>query len=135
LLQSLALLAALAANAVLSAYPDPPRATGRPTVVVVFASWCAACLQELPRDVDDYRRFHSEAEFLGIDYDDNPRGLDLVKKGYGIPFPIHTLQGKQMTLPSVLVLDANGDVAAAHAGYDPHNDAIASALRKLGVSK
>jgi len=134
LLQHLALLAALAANALLSAYPDEAPATGRPTVVVVFASWCAACLSELPRDIADYRRFHEKVTFVGIDYDDTARGLDLVRQGYRIPFPIHVLHGATMTLPSVLVVDGRGSVTAAHSGYDPHHDAIASALTKLGVS-
>lgn len=134
MLQYLALLAGLAANALLSAYPDQTPAAGHPTVVVVFASWCAGCLRELPRDIDDYKRYHDKATFLGIDYDDNAHAFDLVRQGYHIPFPFRAMSGKQMTLPSVIVVDANGNVKAVHSGYDRQHDPIASAMKQLGVA-
>jgi thiol-disulfide isomerase/thioredoxin len=64
------------------------RTAGRPVVVVAFASWCAPCLEEMPQVLADYKRFKDRADFVGVDYLDNPAAGDKVIAKFGIPFPV-----------------------------------------------
>jgi thiol-disulfide isomerase/thioredoxin len=64
---------------------------GKPTVVIAFASWCPACVAEMPRNVQDYERFKDRVTFLGIDYVDSRPGGDGMIAKFGIPFPVERL--------------------------------------------
>ncbi len=82
---------------------------GKPTVVVAFASWCAGCVEELPRTLHDYEQLKSRVSFLGVDYLDSPqRGRAFVQQHH-IPFPVEqfasdanapTLATEPIVLPS-----------------------------------
>jgi thiol-disulfide isomerase/thioredoxin len=64
---------------------------GKPTIVIVFASWCSACVDEMPRNVKDYARFKDRVNFLGIDYVDSANGGDAMIAKFAIPFPVERL--------------------------------------------
>ncbi|HUZ49336.1 MAG TPA: hypothetical protein VMW12_06275 [Candidatus Dormibacteraeota bacterium] len=95
-------VAAVAAFALLAATPSasfdpvqlavgtkaPIAVHSRPLVIVAFASWCVGCLDEMPRVIQDYARFKDRADFLGVDYLDNPSAGDAVVAKYHIPFPV-----------------------------------------------
>ncbi len=50
-----------------------PWNTGHPTVVVVFASWCTPCRQELPQLATYLARHHlGKVSLLGVDVQDTP---------------------------------------------------------------
>ena len=51
---------------------ETPWASGHPTVLVWYASWCEPCKQELPR-VAAYARSHQlgTVRFFGVDYNDS----------------------------------------------------------------
>ncbi len=70
------------------AAPNLPASGGHPTVIVAFASWCIACMKEMPEVVADYAKFKDRVSFIGVDYLDNPKAGDDIVRKYGIPFPV-----------------------------------------------
>lgn len=103
---------------------DSASARGEVLVLNVWGSWCAPCVAEAP----DLQEVWSELEaadapvqFMGIDFrEEAARGLAFTKKA-GITYPslsdesgvtILALQGKAPTVPTTLVLDRDGRIAA-----------------------
>jgi thiol-disulfide isomerase/thioredoxin len=103
---------------------DSPSARGEVLVINVWGSWCAPCVAEAP----DLQKVWSELEaenapvqFMGINFREDPaRGAAFEKKA-GITYPslsdesgvtILALQGKAPTVPTTLVLDRDGRIAA-----------------------
>lgn len=93
-------------------------------VVNVWGSWCAPCVAEAPhlQDVwEDVERRSLPVKFMGIDFREDPaRGLAFMKR-MGVTYPsltdesgtlILALQGKAPTVPTTLVLDRQGRIAA-----------------------
>jgi len=72
----------------IGATPQPLAVLGKPTVVIAFASWCFACMDEMPRNLADYAKYKDRVTFLGIDYLDGDRGSRATIEKYAIPFPI-----------------------------------------------
>lgn len=70
--------------------PRPLVASGRPTVVIAFASWCVACIQEMPRTIADYAKYRDRVTFLGIDYTETPAVAKKMVAQYAIPFPVES---------------------------------------------
>ena len=100
-------------------------ARGRDVVVVnVWGSWCAPCVAEAP-DLQEawsgLQAAKAPVQFMGIDFREDPaRGAAFAKKA-GITYPsltdesgvlILALQGKAPTVPTTLVLDTEGRIAA-----------------------
>ncbi len=100
-------------------------ARGRDVVVVnVWGSWCAPCVAEAP-DLQEawsgLQAVKAPVQFMGIDFREDPaRGAAFAKKA-GITYPsltdesgvlILALQGKAPTVPTTLVLDTEGRIAA-----------------------
>jgi thiol-disulfide isomerase/thioredoxin len=65
---------------------------GKPTVVVMFASWCAGCIEELPTVIRDYTRFKDRVTFIGIDYLDNAKAGAAMVQRYHVPFDVFLAQ-------------------------------------------
>lgn len=101
-------------------------ASTRGTVLVlnVWGSWCAPCVAEAPDLQEAWAGLQADeapVEFMGIDFREDPaRGAAFVKKA-GITYPsltdesgvaILALQGKAPTVPTTLVLDTEGRIAA-----------------------
>ncbi len=105
---------------------DSASARGEVLVVNVWGSWCAPCVAEAP----DLQKVWSELEaeqapvrFMGINFREDPaRGAAFAKKA-GMTYPslsdegsggvlILALQGKAPTVPTTLVLDREGRIAA-----------------------
>ncbi|HYN65766.1 MAG TPA: TlpA disulfide reductase family protein [Ornithinibacter sp.] len=101
-------------------------ASTRGTVLVlnVWGSWCAPCVAEAPDLQKAWAGLQADeapVEFMGIDFREDPaRGAAFVKKA-GITYPsltdesgvaILALQGKAPTVPTTLVLDTEGRIAA-----------------------
>lgn len=70
--------------------PRALAAPGRATVVVLFASWCTPCMQEMPRTVAESERFRDRVDFLGIDYTDSPGVARKLIARFRIPFPVES---------------------------------------------
>lgn len=73
--------------------PVPLAAPGKPTVVVAFASWCVACMQEMPRTVADAKTYGGRVAFVGIDYGESPSVARSLVAKFAIPFPVEAFQG------------------------------------------
>jgi thiol-disulfide isomerase/thioredoxin len=105
---------------------DSASARGDVLVVNVWGSWCAPCVAEAP----DLQKVWSELQteqapvrFVGINFREDPaRGAAFAKKA-GMTYPslsdeesggvlILALQGKAPTVPTTLVLDREGRIAA-----------------------
>ncbi len=81
--------------------PAPVAKNGNPSVVVLFASWCLGCVQELPTVIKDYTRFKDRVNFIGVDYLDNSQaGAAMIAK-YQIPFPVFALHANADAPPPV----------------------------------
>jgi thiol-disulfide isomerase/thioredoxin len=94
--------------------PRPMVEPGKPTVVIAFASWCAGCLDEMPRNLQDYARYKDRVNFLGVDYYDSTAGGNGVIAKFAIPFPVERLdldEGAPTPGPS---LGPGGDTIALH---------------------
>jgi thiol-disulfide isomerase/thioredoxin len=111
---------------------------GKVLVLNVWGSWCAPCVAEAPDLQKAWEGIQADrvpAQFVGIDFREDPaRGAAFQKKA-GITYPsltdesgvaILALQGKAPTVPTTLVLDPQGRIAARVNG-----PATASTLRGL----
>lgn len=103
---------------------DSASARGEVVVVNVWGSWCAPCVAEAPDLQEVWAGLQAEkapVQFMGIDFREDPaRGAAFAKKA-GITYPslsdesgvlILALQGKAPTVPTTLVLDTQGRIAA-----------------------
>ena len=97
---------------------------GKVVVVNVWGSWCAPCVAEAPELQEAWEGFEKASapvEFIGIDFREGPaRGAAFLKRAK-ITYPslsdesgvlILALQGKAPTVPTTLVLDRDGRIAA-----------------------
>ncbi|KRE60922.1 TlpA disulfide reductase family protein [Nostocoides sp. Soil756] len=97
---------------------------GQVLVLNVWGSWCAPCVAEAPDLEKAWQELQAKkapVQFMGIDFrEEAARGSAFVKKA-GITYPSLTdeggvlvlrLQGKAPTVPTTLVLDRSGRIAA-----------------------
>ncbi|PKW26439.1 TlpA family protein disulfide reductase [Phycicoccus duodecadis] len=97
---------------------------GQVLVLNVWGSWCAPCVAEAPDLEKAWQELQDKkapVRFVGIDFrEEAARGAAFVKKA-GITYPSLTdeggvlvlrLQGKAPTVPTTLVLDRKGRIAA-----------------------
>ncbi len=101
---------------------------GAPLVINVWGSWCAPCVAEAPDLQQAWEEIGSGdtgAAMVGIDFREDPaRGAAFMRKA-GLTYPslsdesgllIVQLQGKAATVPTTLVLDAQGRIGARVSG-------------------
>lgn len=104
---------------------------GQATVVNVWWSGCAPCRTEMPKLVDAARDTEGTATFVGIDIrDSSPEQAQSFVRHFEVPYPsFFSPDGKALlafagtlspnTIPSTVVLDAEGRIAAAVIGEIP----------------
>jgi peroxiredoxin len=93
---------------------------GAQVIVLNFwATWCDACMEEMPSFVQLRNRFHKQGlEIVGINLDENPDGaIEKTKTKYKIEFPLFKdVDGKVAELfdihaiPATIVFDKNRKV-------------------------
>jgi thiol-disulfide isomerase/thioredoxin len=103
--------------------------TGSATLLNFWASWCIACLQEMPT-IDAYATAHREVRVLGIDVADvNGETVEAARRYFaerGVSYESlvdfggrlygHFGSAVRPTMPLTVVLDADGVIAARHFG-------------------
>ena len=100
-------------------------ARGKDVVVLnVWGSWCAPCVAEAPDLQKVWSGLQADGkpvQFMGIDFREGPEAGAAFSKKTGLTYPSLTdkpglhvlaLQGKAPTVPTTLVLDTQGRIAA-----------------------
>jgi thiol-disulfide isomerase/thioredoxin len=104
---------------------------GKPVVVVVWGSWCTPCRAEAPDVVAAAARLKGEAHFVGVNIRDpsTSQARSFVRR-FEVPYPsFYSPDGRALlafrgtltpnSIPSFVVLDADGRVAASIIGVLP----------------
>jgi len=111
-----------------------PYASGHPTVLIFFASYCTPCQHEMP-GVARYLRTHStgKVEVLGVDASDVMGSAQAFLKQDGIRFPVAFDASDNVTtgifkfgeIPETVFVNAKGVVQSVYFGAVPKNTLIA----------
>lgn len=101
---------------------------GTVTVLNVWGSWCGPCRAEAPELVKAVKELGPAAQFYGINVRDSPDAARAFERAFKIPYPsvrpdesaavLLAFRGVLTTVavPSTVVVDANGEVAARVVG-------------------
>lgn len=104
---------------------------GKPVVVTVWGSWCAPCRAEAPDLVEAANELGTSAQFVGINIrDSSTEQANSFVRRFEVPFPSFYSRGGEAllafqgtltprTIPSFVVLDREGRVAASIIGELP----------------
>lgn len=103
---------------------------GKPVVVVVWGSWCAPCRAEAPDVVGAAEDLGERAQFVGVNIRDTSTAqAKSFVRTFDVPYPsFYSPDGKALlplgslppnAIPSFVVLDADGRVAATIIGQLP----------------
>ena len=120
---------------------------GRPTGVVVWGAWCVDCRAEAPELVAAARRLDGTAHFVGIDVRDGSaeQAKSFVRR-FGVPYPsIYSPDGQALlqfqgtlsprTIPSTVVLDSQGRVAASIIGRIPSTTTLVDVVKDVAAGR
>ena len=114
------------------------QARGKVVVLNVWGSWCGPCVAEagdLQKVWSTYSHAGKPVQFVGLDFKEGAdagaaflrsRGITYPSLGYDGGAPVLALRGKAPTVPTTLVLDQRGRIAARVLG--PVNPSTLSGL-------
>jgi len=118
---------------------------GEPVVVVVWGAWCGPCRAEAPEVVAAAEELGDRAQFVGLNLrepsTDNAKSF---VRTFDVPYPsISSPDGKAMlafdgvltpnSIPSFVVLDAEGRVAASIPGELPSRSTLVQLVEDVRV--
>jgi len=116
---------------------------GKPVVAVVWGSWCAPCRAEAPDVVAAAREVGDRAQFVGINIRDasTDQARSFVRT-FDVPYPSYfSPDGEAMlafsgtltpnSIPSFVVLDAEGRVAASIIGELPSRTTLVEVVEDV----
>ena len=98
--------------------------TGEPVVLNFWASWCPACISEMPAFGDVHRQMSDKVRFVGVNMQevDLEAAIDLVGRT-GVDYELaHDPDGQIFTafgglaMPTTVFIRADGSVARVHSG-------------------
>lgn len=97
--------------------------SGRPTLINLWATWCAPCREEMPMLQEAYLRHGDAVRFLGVDTKDHADAAVAFLHEVGATYPhVSDPQGLLLAdvrvsgLPVTLAVDANGRIVAREIG-------------------
>lgn len=97
---------------------------GRPVVLNFWASWCPACVSEMPSFADVHRRYQDRVEFVGINMQEVSldAAMSLAERT-GVEYRLaHDPEGAifnafgGLAMPTTVFLDSDGSVVRVHSG-------------------
>jgi thiol-disulfide isomerase/thioredoxin len=97
---------------------------GRPVVLNFWASWCPACVAEMPAFGEVHRRLGDRAEFIGVNMQevDMDAAMALVEQT-GVEYRlVHDLDGAiyrqfgGVAMPTTVFITESGEIARVHSG-------------------
>lgn len=97
---------------------------GQPVVLNFWASWCPACISEMPAFAEVHRRFGDRASFVGMNMQEVSldAAIDLADRT-GVDYQLaHDPDGAifrefgGLAMPTTVFIDAEGSVARVHSG-------------------
>src|SRR5204862_6964112 len=96
---------------------------GYPVVLNAWASWCAACRQELPVMARAAGRFGRRVAFVGADVDDSASDAHRMLAGDHLSYPSYRTSASSIRalspivgFPTTIYLDRRGQVVFTHQG-------------------
>ena len=115
---------------------------GQPAVVVVWGSWCPPCRKEVPDLISIAGEYDGRVGFLGINVrDKSTDDAQAFVRSKDIPYPsIYSPDGEALlafrdsirlgptTIPSIVMLDAEGRVASAIIGPLPSRTTLTTLI-------
>ncbi len=120
---------------------------GRPVVVVVWGSWCTPCRAEAPEVVAAAEELSDLAQFVGINIRDpsTDQAASFVRR-FDVPYPsFYSPDGKALlafqgtltpnSIPSFVVLDAEGRVAASIIGQLPSKTTLVQVVEDIAAGR
>lgn len=114
---------------------------GTPLVVNFWASWCPACVAEMPDFERVHQRVDGEVAFLGINMQDVQSLAEALLDDTGVTYriaadPDGTIYGAfgGLAMPTTVFINAEGMVTETRAGLMTEEDLVATIERHFGVS-
>jgi len=114
---------------------------GKVVLIDFWATWCAACVQEMPDVIDIYDKYHDQGlEILGVSMDVNKPKLDAYLIGAGVKWP-QFFDGQYWdnklaaqygvdSAPTTYLLDRDGKIIAVNLPPQDLDAAVAKALKQ-----
>ena len=96
--------------------------SGTPVVVNFFASWCPACIAEMPDFESVHQATRDDVEFLGLALQDRVDAATKLVEDTGVTYAIGTDDGdifelfQGLGMPTTVFIDADGVVRDVHSG-------------------
>lgn len=117
---------------------------GKKKVAVTFwASWCAPCRSELPQLNRLYKAYHtasSDFEIVAVSNDLDTAAATKFAAEKQLAFPVLLDPSERVAsayqrkvLPTIFIVDKNGEVRSAIVGYEPYGATEARLIRELGI--
>lgn len=95
---------------------------GRPTLMTVWATWCEPCRRELPM-LQEFSESHPEINVVTVNLGDDPASVRSFLDEVGVTLTsLIDTEGrltsamKVASVPSIAMIDADGEVVARHTG-------------------
>ena len=116
---------------------------GRPVVVNVWASWCPPCRVEQPDLNEAHAELGDRVDFVGLNIRDASRdNARAYVRNYDVAYPsVYSADGSALlpfsgtltpkSIPSTVVLDADGRIAASVNGKVPTTQTLISLVEKV----
>jgi thiol-disulfide isomerase/thioredoxin len=96
---------------------------GKVVFLNFWATWCPPCRAEVPTLIDLATRYKNRVQIVGVSLDDGPEEVKAFVKDAGINYPVVMASreilaeyGGVPALPTLFVVDPNGNVVQKHEG-------------------